>query len=268
MNRFGEQLLHLLTIIVSISLSQQSFAISITPVLPKDGVVTKGNNKFIDPNVDYSRFVGRVTDKDDSGRILKVKTENNNSKFLKAGDLVYFKVNNQDRGRFCKASVRTIENFYFSMYVQDFSACWDMSKYFLRGLQLNFKSELMEHRVFEASKYREILILRKEGYLSQLSGINHFLWTYDQQKLKTAAEYDKRVNEIIREKQLALDNLIQTKQENLLLQTEIVMKLDSLDESLDHYKVERQEYLTDRWNMDHTSGKMPFSRRPLKLKNK
>jgi hypothetical protein len=268
MNRFGEQLLHLMTILLMATAMHQSYAVSITPVLPISGVVGKDNNKFIDPNVDYSRFVGRVTDKDDTGRILKVKTENNNSKFLKAGDLVYFKVNNQDLGRFCKASVRTIEDYYFSMYVQDFSACWDMKKYFLRGLQLNFKSKLMEDRVFEASKYREILILRKEGYLSQLSEINHFLWTYDQQKLKTAADYDKRVNAILREKQLALDNLIQTKQENLLLQTEVVMKLDSLDESLDHYKVERQEYLTDRWHLDHTSEKMPFSRRPLRLKTK
>jgi hypothetical protein len=123
----------------------------------------------------------------------------------------------------------------------------------------------MEHRVFEASKYREILILRKEGYLSQLSGINNFLWTFDQQKLKTAAEYDSRVNEILREKQLALDNLIQKKQESLLLQTELKQKLDSLDESLDHYKIERREYLTDRWHMDHTGDK-PFSRRPQKLR--
>ena len=263
---FGEKLLSYLFIFNLLSINQL-LAVTITPVLPNQGVITGDNNKFIDPNVDYSEFMGRVTDKDDTGRILKVKSENNNSKFLKAGDIVYFKVNNQDKGQFCKASVRAIEDFYFSMYVRDFTACWDMDKYFPRGVQLNFKSKLMEQRVFEASKYREILLLRKEGYLSQLSELNNFIWTYDQQKLKTATEYDERINAIIREKQLALDNLIQKKQESILLQSELIKKLDSVDESLDHYKVERQEYLTDRWNMDHSS-KLPVMRRPSKIKKR
>ena len=125
----------------------------------------------------------------------------------------------------------------------------------------------MAQRVFEASKYRELLILRKEGYLKQLNSINHFLWTFDQQKLKTAAEYDTKINRIMREKQLALDNLLNKKQENILLQSELVQKLDTLDESLDHYRIERQEHITDRWFMDHDRG-LPIMRRPQKIKRK
>jgi len=36
----------------------------------------------IDPNVDYERFSGRVTDKDDDSRVMKIKVENNNTKFF------------------------------------------------------------------------------------------------------------------------------------------------------------------------------------------
>ena len=138
-------------------------------------------------------------------------------------------------------------------------------KYFPRGMQLNFESKIMAQRVFEASKYREILLLRKEGFLSQLSKINSFLWAFDQQKIKTAAEYDEQINQLQREKRLALDNLIQRKEESLVLQGELQKKLDSLDESLDHYRIERREYISDRWDMDHDQA-LPFSQRPLKTK--
>ena len=271
MNRFGECLLNLNKVLLFRlflgCISTSAMATILTPVLPLDGVVEADNNKFIDPRVDYSRFMGRVTDKSDSGKILKVKVENNNTKFLKAGDIIFFKVNNHDHGKFCKASIRAIEDLYFSMYVRDFDSCWSSDKYFTRGMQLNFKTKKLEQRVFEASHYREILILRKEGFLNQLNEINHFLWTFDQQRLKVASKYDEQINILMREKQLALDNLLHKKQENILLQNELAKKLDTVDESLDHYTIERQEYLVDRWNMDHEQD-LPFGRRPQKLKRK
>ena len=84
--------------------------------------------------------------------------------------------------------------------------------------------------------------------------------------MKTAAEYDEKINELRRKKQLAIDNLLQSKQESLLLQVELVKKLDAIDESLKHYKVERNEQITDRWNLDHGVS-LPVGQRPQKLKN-
>ncbi len=59
-------------------------AIILTPKLEDKGVLSDSNHKFMDPKVDYSRFGGRVSDKDDAGNILKIKVENNNAKFFKA----------------------------------------------------------------------------------------------------------------------------------------------------------------------------------------
>lgn len=237
------------------------------PNLPEEGVTDRPNNGYIDPDVDYERFMGRVTDKSNKGRILKIKVENNNTKFLNAGDQLEFTVSEQKGLGYCHASVRSAEDHYFVIYVEDFAACWGRDRYFPRGMQLNFRSKVMATRVFEASKFREILILRKEGFLKQLNDINHFLWTYNQQKIRTAADYDEKINELRRQKQLALDNMLQRKQESIMLQLELTRKLDELDKSLDHYTVERNEHMLDRWNLDHDQA-LPVGQRPQAMKEK
>lgn len=233
----------------------------LTPAYPKEGVLEPDNRGQINPELDYEHFSGRVSDKDDSGRIFKVQVENNNTKFFRAGDLVYFRVNLMDDREYCKAFVRNVEDFHFSMYVESLEPCYSTKKYFLRGTVLNFYSKTLAIRTFEATKYREQLVVRKEDFLKQLNDINHFLWTFDQQKVKTAASYDEEINRLQREKRKALDDMISLKQERLNLQNELMLKLTELDESLKYYRVERQEKLTDRWNSDHDEG-LPFGQRP------
>jgi len=243
---------------------QAAFAVVLVPNLPNEGVVDPDNRSAIDPNVDYERFSGRVSDKDDSQRVFKVHVENNNTKFFRAGDPVEFKVNLKDNKDFCRGFVRSVEDFHFTIYVESLSPCYSSKEYFRRGTVLNFYSKVLALRVFEASKYREQLVLRKEDFLKQLNGINHFLWTFDQQKVKTAADYDEQINKLQREKRRALDDMITLKQERLVLQNELMKKLNELDESLLFYRVERQELMTDRWQLDHDQG-LPVGHRPQEI---
>lgn len=252
-------------LIFVMSFSLNSFGILALPNLPSKGVVQGDGSHFIDPNINYESFMGRVSDKDRTGKILKVKVENNNTKFFRAGDTVYFKVNKHNGTRSCRASVKGVEDYYFTIKVHDYSPCWPKKRYFPRGMQLNFQSKILASRILESSKFREMLILRKEGHLKQLSDINNFLWTYTQQKIKTAAEYDERINELVKEKQQAVDSLLQKKQESLVLQVELNRKLDELEESLNYYRIERKEHITDRWNLDHDQ-ELPFGQRPQKVK--
>jgi hypothetical protein len=246
-------------------ISSLANAVIVVPNLPNEGVVGSPNHHFIDPNVDYERFSGRVSDKDDNGRIFKIHVENNNAKFFRAGDQVLFKVNLGDNRDYCKAFVRSVEDFHFTIYVESLAPCYSTKDYFRRGTVLNFYSKTLGMRVFEASKYREQLIVRKEDFLKQLNDINHFIWTFDQQKVKTAADYDEKINQLQREKRKALDDLITLKQERLILQNELMGKLNELDESLHFYRVERQELMTDRWNLDHDEA-LPFGQRPQSLR--
>lgn len=245
--------------------SLNAFGVVIDPNLPDKGVLDADNRGIIDPTVDYERFSGRVSDKDDSQRIFKIQVENNNTKFFRAGDQVLFKVNLQDRRDYCKGFVRSVEDFHFSIYVESLGPCYSTSEYFRRGTVLNFYSKVLAERVFEASKYRDQLVVRKEDFLRQLNDINHFIWTFDQQKVKTAAQYDEEINRMQREKRKALDDLITLKQERLVLQNELMRKLNELDDSLLFYRVDRQELMTDRWNLDHDTG-LPFGQRPQTLR--
>ena len=52
-----------------------AYGVVATPDLPKDGVLSPNVDSFFDINIDYNRFMGRVTDKDLTGNILKIETE-------------------------------------------------------------------------------------------------------------------------------------------------------------------------------------------------
>jgi hypothetical protein len=240
-------------------------AMVLVPNLAAEGVLDPDNRGSIDPQIDYETFSGRVSDRDESGRIFKVNVENNNTKFFRSGDEVQFNLNLKDRRDFCRGFVRTVEDFHFTIYVETLAPCYSTSEYFRRGTVLNFNSKVLGQRVFEASKYREQLVVRKEDFLKQLNDINHFIWTFDQQKVKTAASYDDQINRLQREKRKALDDLVTLKHERLVLQNELMKKLNELDESLLFYRVERHEKLTDRWNSDHDQG-LPFGQRPQEVK--
>jgi hypothetical protein len=176
-------------------------------------------------------------------------------------------VNLKESSDYCKAFVKSVEDFYFTIFVESLAPCYSESEYFRRGTVLNFQSKTLALRLLEATKYREQLILRKEDFLKQLNDINHFVWTFDQQKVKTAAGYDEQINRLQREKRRSLDELITLKQERLVLQNELMKKLNELDESLHFYRVERQELMTDRWNLDHDAG-LPVGQRPQEIKKK
>ncbi len=262
MSTFG----HFWLLIFFFVAARQGLAITLVPNLPEHGVLSPDNGGRIDPKIDYERFSGRVSDKDDRSRVYKIRVENNNTKFFRSGDLVTFKVNLQNNRNPCKGYVRSVEDFHFTIFVESLAPCFSTSEYFRRGTVLNFHSQVLGIRVFEATQFREQMIVRKEDFLKQLNEINHFFWTFDQQKVKTAIEYDEKINALQREKRKALDDMIALKQEKLILQNELMKKLTELDESLLFYRVERQDLMTDRWNLDHDAG-LPVGQRPQAMKN-
>lgn len=232
---------------------------------PTEEIISSDVNGFLDESVDYSRFSGRVSDKSESGSVLKIKVENNNIKFFRAGDKVTFTVGEDGRGT-CNGSVKGVEDFHFTIYVSNIKKCTDNEYYFRRGAFVKFHSPVLQQRIGQSSNYRKLLLLKKDDFLKQLSKINHFLWSFDQERVKVAAQFDNRILDIQREKQRAMDNLLIRKQEESLLQLSLQQKLDELDNNLQHYTVERQELLFDRWSMDQDLG-LPVGNTPQQLIN-
>jgi hypothetical protein len=223
--------------------------------------IEEGFDGFLEPGADYSVFTGRVTDRDRHANILKVSSESKNIRFFRAGDLVSFNLASDQGSRQCEAYVRSIEEGYFVIYVKDLNRCFNIDAYFRRGAMLVFKSDRLAERVYEASKYRVLLVARRRDFFEQLNRINHFIWSFDQERVKVAADYDKRILELQEARERAMAGLNKTKQDNIRLQRELMTKLDELDRDLDYHRISKDELHVDRWHLDHDAG-LPVDDRP------
>jgi hypothetical protein len=228
--------------------------------------IQEQSDSFFDTTRNYGAFTGRVTDRDINTNILKVSSENGNIKFFRAGDLVQFKVVKVGRG-LCEGYVRSVENGYFVIYLKDIFPCFGSKRYFRRGTLLAFNSRRLENRVGDASQYRVVLLKRKQDFFKQLNNVNHFLWSFDQQKVLTAAEYDKKIIILNKAKENALELLIHKKQDKIRLQKELVFRLNSVEKDLLFYRIDNNELLVDRWHLDHDLG-LPVGKRPQKSRKK
>lgn len=227
--------------------------------------IYEGLDSFYDPTTDYSFFEGRITDRDDTKTIFKIHSDNTNTKFLRAGDTMSFHIAHQENEEACTGYVRSTEEKYFVLYVADMARCYRNDEYFRRGSILLFNSPMLAERVKDASSYRVNLIERRKDFYRQLSDINHFIWTYDQQKVLASAEYDKKILALREAKQKALDSLIDKKKDYHRLQSELMRRLDALDKDLDFYRIGNEDTTLDRWNRDQNLG-LPVGKRPQNYK--
>lgn len=226
-----------------------------------------GADSFYDINFDYDKFSGRVTDRDATSSIVKVSSENKNTKFFRAGDLVEFRIQNSKEGEYCQGFVRSLEPDYFIMYAKDLFPCLSKDEYFRRGTVLIMQSEKLGQRVREASVYRASLINKKKDFMTQLNGINNGIWNFEERKVIIAADFDRRIVEMEKEKIKALDELITKKNDEIVLQRELAFRLDNLDKELDFYRIEKHELMFDRWHLDKDLG-YPVYDRPEEIRPK
>jgi hypothetical protein len=237
---------------------------------PKNKMATKtltiNADSFYDVNTDYDNFSGRVTDRDATTSIVKISSENKNVKFFRAGDLVEFKLqSHKDDDNYCQGYVRSLEPDYFVMYIKDLFPCFPKEEYFRRGTALIMRSEKLGQRVREASVYRASLMGKKKDFMGQLNDINNGIWNFEERKVQVAADYDRRIAEIEREKQRSLDELLSKKNDEIKLQRELAFRLDTIDKELDFYRIEKHELLFDRWHLDKDLG-LPVYDRPEEIR--
>jgi hypothetical protein len=220
---------------------------------------------FYDMNADYALFSGRISDRDKTSNVLKVSSENANIKFFKVGDPVSFNIARYPDKRHCEGTIRDVEKGYVVIFVKNLMPCWDRSAYLRRGTILNFFTEVLADRVVDASLYRMVLLKRREDYFKQMNGINHFIWSFDQQKVLLASEFDKKILELQKQKQKAIDELLGKKKYNAHLQKELAYRLDVLERDLDFYRINKSDSEGNRWQLDHDLGK-PVDTRPQEIK--
>ena len=214
------------------------FFILTLSVFPEDGQITyqkdidqlkllRELDSFYDAKVDYASFTGRTTDRDKSGNIIKISSDNGNIKFLHTGDSVSFSLL-KSKDKRCIGYIRGVEKKYFILYVKDYFPCWKKDDYFRRGTILFFHSPILATRVKDASIHRSLLIKKRKSYLRQLDEANSFLWSYDQKRILAAAEYDKKILELRHAKQKSLGKILTQKKDNIKLRGELIKRLDKI----------------------------------------
>jgi hypothetical protein len=245
-------------------LSIQAFEEAMPPAkknkVPEEVLMIDADS-FYDPSEDYSRFSGRVTDRDDTGTVVKVSSENKNARYFRAGDFVQFKIQNMESGDYCEAYIRSIEDQHFVMFVKDLHPCFKTAEYFRRGTALIFKSDKLAIRVREASVYRASLIKKKKDFMFQLNSINQNLFSYEERKVQAVADIDRKISELEKEKIKELDRLVTERNDEIRLQRELAFRLDSIDKELDFYRLDKREQMIDRWHLDQDLGH-PVYKRP------
>lgn len=224
-------------------------------------------DSFYDVTFDYTSFSGRVTDRDSTASIVKISSENKNVKFFRAGDLVEFKLQNNNEGEYCQGFVRSIEPDYFVMFTKDLIPCFPKDEYFRRGSVLVMRSEKLAQRVREASVYRATLMNKKKDFMGQLNDINNGIWNFEERKVQMAADFDRRIVEMEKEKLRALDELLTKKNDEIKLQRELAFRLDNIDKELDFYRIDKNELMVDRWHLDKDLG-YPVYDRPEEIRPK
>jgi hypothetical protein len=141
---------------------------------PKKG---KEYLELLEPGVDYGYLAGRVTDKRQNGKLIKIYTQHNNGKFLKAGDFVSFSLETQ-RNPNCFAIVRDTQDFYVTFMIKNFVKCTGGEKFIRSGTFVYIKSEILKKRVIEAARLRINLLKEKTALEKRKKNMTHFLWRF------------------------------------------------------------------------------------------
>lgn len=222
-------------------------------------------DSFFDPEFDYSSFSGRVTDRDETSSIVKISSENKNVRYFRAGDVVEFKIQAHEKREPCLGFVRALEEGYFVLFVKDLFPCLGENEYFRRGTILVMKSQKLQERVKEASIYRLGLVVKKRDFLKQLNDINNDIWNFDYKKAQLAAEYDKKIAELEKEKIKSLEILATKRVDQVKLQKELFYRLDGIEKEMSFYRIDNGETFVDRWHLDKNLG-LPVYERPEKLR--
>ena len=245
---------------LSVMLTFECFALSKAKVKEEIGA-------FYDTSEDYSKTVARITDRDATGTVFKVKGEDENLKFLRSGDLIMFHMPGKNKKEKCEGYVRSAEFDYLIIFVKDSMKCWKSDGHIRLGTILKIYSDDLDARVAEASIHRVALLKRKNDYVLQLRSINNFVWSYNAKRVQVSADYDQKILDMKDQKARALSSISLKKKNSINLQDDLAFKLDKIEKELEFYRVRAREFYSDRWFMDHDLGK-PINKRPQPLKKK
>lgn len=201
-----------------------------------------------DKDEDTAVFSGRISRLSQSARLMRVRVDFKNAKFLKGQDRIQF-WNDTYPDRRCRAYLESKSNRYLLMKVPHYEKCLAKVKVTV-GTYLRFYSEDLEKNINIAKDLMVILNKKRMALSARLKRYEKEMTSYIE-KIDTV---NKRY-EILRQKmelewQQELSALEEDKTKSYMNYKNSQTRLNELDHKIQQYRVQDQNLYEDRWSLD------------------
>jgi hypothetical protein len=195
-----------------------------------------------------NRFTGRISRLNPEGRLMRIRTDFSNIKFLNRKDRVEFWNETYPDSR-CVSLVEGRTNDYILLKVPQYETCI-RKVHFTTGSYLHFESEDLSENVKVAKELVEILLkkrlamqakklrLEKElsGHVEKVDAVNK---RYEILKQKLEIEWQKELSAMEEDKSRAFTDYKNSE-----------ATLNEIDTKLEAYRVDDHNLKLDRWSLD------------------
>jgi hypothetical protein len=208
------------------------------------GAKNSGKSFRDDPKV----FSGRLSRLNRKARLIRVKADFGNSKFLRIQDRVEF-WNEMTPLKKCTAVVEGKSAEYFLMKVEDFYQC--ITKVgFTVGQLLFFSSKDLEFNLAVARELVDILFKKRLVLSGKMKRLKLELEGYKRKKEIIDTRYKALIDQVQREWDESIGDLEQIRSQKYQSFKAAEADVSDIDFKLHQYRVEDKNLTIDRWSLD------------------
>lgn len=204
--------------------------------------------------VDYSddentvMFTGRISRLSKDAKLMRVRVDFKNAKFLKKQDRIQF-WNETYPERRCRAFLEAKSNRYLLMRVPHYDKClFNVSV--TVGTYLHFYSEDLAKSITVAKDLMEILNKKRLALESRLKRYEKEMTSYVEKMDSVNKRYEILRQKMELEWQQELSSLEEDKTKSYTNYKNSQARLNELDHKIQQYRIQDQNLYEDRWSLD------------------
>lgn len=212
-------------------------------------LVTFSSFKFVyGEDLDTVMFAGRISRLNRDARLMRIRSDYKNAKFLQKRDRIEF-WNETYPERRCKAYIEARSNRYLLMKVPHYEKCLVKVRASV-GTYLHFYSEDLESNLKTAKDLMIILNKKREALKARLSRYEKEMTSYVEKVDSVNKRYEILRQKMELEWQQELSALEEDKTKSFLNYKHSETRLNELDHKIQKYRVQDQSLYEDRWSLD------------------
>lgn len=200
---------------------------------------------------DLSQFNGRIQAADFETGFVKVRLEFSNSRFLRKGNYIYLwapDVNYTDTNS-CAGSIIGKSPNYLLLRLKEIKKC-KMLINFTPGQSISLKSEDLSQNIIVAKELKTILNKKRLALTSRVQTLKDLIDSHPERLNAINKKYESLIDQLNLEWKKSIQKIEQENIYNLQEFKNFAMRLDEVDFKLEKYRIEDDNFYTDRWSLD------------------